>query len=96
MNTNWIRQAACRGIDPNLFVPERYDHGAIRDAKKSAKPAPSKTNAETTDSNYTDTSTSTASSAASPKLNDCASSERRICHGAGNPQCGTSDFNPKT
>ena len=33
MNNDWIKQAACRGLDPNFFVPERYEHAAIRDAK---------------------------------------------------------------
>lgn len=43
MNTNWIQNADCRGLDPNLFVPERYDHTAIRDAKKICATCPVQT-----------------------------------------------------
>ena len=29
----WIKDAACRGMDPNIFFPERGDNGTVKLAK---------------------------------------------------------------
>lgn len=40
---NWMQQAACRGLDPNLFIAERGDTDTIRNAKAICKTCPVKT-----------------------------------------------------
>lgn len=42
MKPDWIKQASCRGLDPNFFVPERYDVIAIKEAKKICATCPVK------------------------------------------------------
>lgn len=42
MKPRWIDRAACRGIDPNLMVPEKSDLGAIQTAKEICATCPVK------------------------------------------------------
>lgn len=43
MKPRWIDRAACRGVDPNLMVPEKSDLGAIQTAKEICATCPVKT-----------------------------------------------------
>lgn len=40
MKPAWINQAACRGVSPNLMVPEKSDLGAIQTAKEICATCP--------------------------------------------------------
>lgn len=40
MKPAWLDQAACRGLNPNLFVPERGDVASIRTAKEICAECP--------------------------------------------------------
>jgi len=42
MKNEWIKKAACRGLDPNFFVPERYDVKTTKEAKKICATCPVK------------------------------------------------------
>lgn len=42
MKPAWIDRAACRGVDPNLMVPEKSDLGAIQTAKEICATCPVK------------------------------------------------------
>ncbi len=42
MKPRWIDRAACRGVDPNLMVPEKSDLGAIQTAKEICATCPVK------------------------------------------------------
>ena len=36
----WFRWAACKGLDPNMFMPSRGENGKIREAKKICDTCP--------------------------------------------------------
>lgn len=38
----WFKQAACRGLDPNMFMPQRGENNKIKQAKKICDDCPVK------------------------------------------------------
>jgi hypothetical protein len=43
MNREWMKQAACRGMNPGYFMPERGDIALVRAAKQICDTCPVKT-----------------------------------------------------
>lgn len=39
-HSRWMRDAVCRGLDPDMFMPERGDQHKIRAAKALCKTCP--------------------------------------------------------
>jgi WhiB family redox-sensing transcriptional regulator len=42
-SNNWMQHAACRGMNPSLFMPERGDTDAIREALATCQTCPVRT-----------------------------------------------------